>query len=213
MFAPPPDAFTRTFESDVPLTFSGEESNGRFRAHAHHSAFRNAPSATPPFRTSRFWRTSAKRRCAPSRARASSATRTARTSSLCARTSRGSSRKSRPCASALRENANAKAPPTKKKASTRRGAPGNASGGRTEAFLVSGTRRLNTRNRRTRNVLSVGSVLEELRGASSLEGVAPRSRRPRGGEGAARRAFDENRRHGNAETREAVRGDRAGIER
>jgi len=44
MFAPPPDAFTRTFESDVPLTFSGEESNGRFLdVHAHHAAFRDAP--------------------------------------------------------------------------------------------------------------------------------------------------------------------------
>ena len=48
MFAPPPDAFTRTFESDVPLTFSGEESNGRFLdMHAHHSAFRNAPFGDP----------------------------------------------------------------------------------------------------------------------------------------------------------------------
>ena len=48
MFAPPPDAFTRTFESDVPLTFSGEESNGRFLdMHAHHAAFRNAPFGDP----------------------------------------------------------------------------------------------------------------------------------------------------------------------
>jgi len=44
MFAPPPDAFVRTFEEDVPLTFSGEEANGRFLdLHAHHSLFRNAP--------------------------------------------------------------------------------------------------------------------------------------------------------------------------
>ena len=48
MFAPPPDAFTRTFESDVPLTFSGEESNGRFLdMHAHHAAFRNATFGDP----------------------------------------------------------------------------------------------------------------------------------------------------------------------
>ena len=48
MFAPPPDAFTRTFESDFPMTFSGEESNGRFLdMHAHHSAFRNAPFGDP----------------------------------------------------------------------------------------------------------------------------------------------------------------------
>ena len=48
MFAPPPDAFTRTFESDFPITFSGEESNGRFLdMHAHHSAFRNAPFGDP----------------------------------------------------------------------------------------------------------------------------------------------------------------------
>ena len=44
MFAPPPDAFVRTFEEDVPLTFSGEEANGRFLdLHAHHSLYRNAP--------------------------------------------------------------------------------------------------------------------------------------------------------------------------
>ena len=44
MFAPPHDAFVRTFEEDVPLTFSGEEANGRFLdLHAHHSLYRNAP--------------------------------------------------------------------------------------------------------------------------------------------------------------------------
>ena len=43
-FAPPPDAFVRTFEEDVPLKFSGEEANGRFLdLHAHHSLYRNAP--------------------------------------------------------------------------------------------------------------------------------------------------------------------------
>ena len=44
MFAPHPGAFVRTFEADVPLTFSGEESHGRFLdLHAQHLAFRNAP--------------------------------------------------------------------------------------------------------------------------------------------------------------------------
>ena len=44
MFAPHPDAFVRTFEADTPLTFSGEEGHGRFLdLHAQHLAFRNAP--------------------------------------------------------------------------------------------------------------------------------------------------------------------------
>jgi splicing factor 3A subunit 3 len=146
MFAPPPDAFTRTFESDVPLTFSGEESNGRFLdLHAHHAAFRNAPFGDPSVPYVAFLADVgvSQMRAIP-RARKFGDAYSAYLESLRAYLA-GFLEKVAPLrfSSHKREEA----PTTKKTSSTRRGAPGNASGGRTEAFLLSGARRLNTRTR------------------------------------------------------------------
>ena len=174
MFAPPPDAFTRTFESDVPLTFSGEESNGRFLdMHAHHSAFRNAPFGDPSVPYVAFLADvgETQMRAIP-RARKFGDAYSAYLESLRAYLA-GFLEKVAPLRFSGREREGAA---DEEKGFDEAWRAGKCVGW--EDRGVSGFGNPETEHTRSedRNVLSVGSVLEELRGASSLEEVSRRVR-------------------------------------
>ena len=174
MFAPPPDAFTRTFESDVPLTFSGEESNGRFLdLHAHHSAFRNAPFGDPSVPYVAFLADVgvSQMRAIP-RARKFGDAYSAYLESLRAYLA-GFLEKVAPLRFSGREREGAD---DEEKVFDEAWRAGKCVGWEDRGVSGFGNPETEHTNASDSNLLSVGSVLEELRGASSLEEVSRRVR-------------------------------------
>ena len=174
MFAPPPDAFTRTFESDVPLTFSGEESNGRFLdMHAHHSAFRNAPFGDPSVPYVAFLADVgvSQMRAIP-RARKFGDAYSAYLESLRAYLA-GFLEKVAPLRFSVREREGAA---DEEKVFDEAWRAGKCVGWEDRGVSGFGSPETEHTKSEDSNLLSVGSVLEELRGASSLEEVSRRVR-------------------------------------
>ena len=174
MFAPPPDAFTRTFESDVPLTFSGEESNGRFLdMHAHHSAFRNAPFGDPSVPYVAFLADVgvSQMRAIP-RARKFGDAYSAYLESLRAYLA-GFLEKVAPLRFSVREREGAA---DEEKVFDEAWRAGKCVGWEDRGVSGFGSQETEHTKSEVHTLLSVGSVLEELRGASSLEEVSRRVR-------------------------------------
>ena len=174
MFAPPPDAFTRTFESDVPLTFSGEESNGRFLdMHAHHSAFRNAPFGDPSVPYVAFLADvgETQMRAIP-RARKFGDAYSAYLESLRAYLA-GFLEKVAPLRFSVREREGAA---DEEKGFDEAWRAGKCVGWEDRGVSGFGNPETEHTKSEDHTLLSVGSVLEELRGASSLEEVSRRVR-------------------------------------